>query len=212
MKPYRLRCMRTSLLLLSVVLAACSPAVSPLPSSAPPTAAPASASPTPVASPSATPSPTVVPTTAFVACDLPTWHNNLPSGRLTRVVAATAPGLDALTFQFRSGGDNPGTPFGDITVGKPPFTEGASGQPMSVEGDHFLQVRFEKMDIVDAQGNEIYDGSRDLKPGSPALRQAIEYDAFEGVVGWYVGLSGPTCVSIASDPAALTITLRIAHP
>jgi hypothetical protein len=206
MKPYRLRCMRTSLLLLSLALAACSPA--PLPSSAPP----ATASPTPVASASAAPSPSVVPTTAFVACDLPTWHNNLPSGRLTRVVAATAAGLDTLTFQFKPGGDNPGTPFGDITIAKPPFTEGASGRPMSVEGDHFLQVRFEKMDIVDAQGKEIYDGSRDLKPGFPALRQAIEFDAFEGVVGWYVGLSGPTCVSIASDPGALTITLRIAHP
>jgi hypothetical protein len=212
MRPYRLRCMRTSLLLLSVILAACSPTVSPLPSAAPPTAPPLSSSSTAPASASMAPSPTVVPTSAFVACDLPAWHNNLPSGRLTRVVAATAAGLDTLTFQFKPGGDNPGTPFGDIAVAKPPFTEGSSGRPISVQGDHFLQVRFDKMDIVDAQGNEIYDGSRDLKPGSRALRQAIEFDAFEGVVGWYVGLSGPTCVSVASDPASLTITLRIAHP
>lgn len=212
MRPYRLRCMRTSLLLLTVVLAACSPAVSPLPSTAPPTAPPASASPSAAASPPATSSPSALPTTAFVPCDLPAWHNNLPSGRLTQVVAASAAGLDTLTFQFTPGGDNPGTPFGDITVAKPPFTEGASGLPMTVEGDHFLQVRFDKMDIVDAQGNEIYKGSRDLKPAAPALRQAIEFDAFEGVVGWYVGLAGPTCVTVASDPAALTITLRIAHP
>jgi hypothetical protein len=154
----------------------------------------------------------VAPSTAFTACDLPTWHNVLPSGRLVRVSAATATGLDSLTFQFAPGADNPGTPIGDITIAKPPFTQGASGQPMSVAGDQFLKVRFEKMDIVDAAGNEIYHGSTDIKPGSPALREAIQFDAFEGVVGWYVGFSGPTCVTVAGDPATLTITLRIAHP
>ncbi|MDP9482848.1 MAG: hypothetical protein M3P84_06460 [Chloroflexota bacterium] len=207
--------MHTSLLLLIVLaLAACSPAVSVSPSPVPPTGSPPSASPTPVASPSAsaTVAPSVAPSVAFAACDLPAWHANLPSGRMVRVTAATAPGLDTLTFQFVPGGENPGTPFGDITTTRPPFTYGASGLPLSVEGDHFLQVRFEKMDISDASGNDVYDGSRDLKPGFPALRQAIEYDGFEGVIGWFVGMSGPTCVSVASDPAALTITLRIAHP
>lgn len=205
--------MRTTLILLTVVaLAACSPVVAPSPSPAPPTAAAPTASPSSLASPSATAAPSVAPSTAFAACDLSTWQNLLPSGRLVRVSAATATGLDTLTFKFTPGGDNPGTPIGDITIAKPPFTQGASGQPMSVAGDHFLQVRFEKMDIVDAAGNEIYSGSTDIKPGFPALRQAIQFDAFEGVVGWYVGLADSTCVTVASDPAALTITLQIAHP
>lgn len=214
MNPYRLRCMRTPLLLLIVVLAlaACSPAVSPAPSSAAPSVSPASPSPAasastpPAASPSATPGP------SFAACALPTWHDTLPSGRLINVNVATAAGLDTVVFQFGPGGDNPGIPFGDITITKPPFTQGASGLPMTVAGDHFLQVRFDKMDIVDAAGNDIYHGLRDLKPGFPGLRQVIEFDEFEGVVGWFVGLSGPTCVTVASDPAALAITLRIAHP
>jgi hypothetical protein len=205
--------MRTTLLLVIVVvaLAACSPAVSPPPSSVAPTAPPASASPTSLASAPAA-SPSVAPSSSFATCDLPTWHENLPSGRLVRVTAAPAAGLDTLTFQFAPGGDNPGTPFGDITIAEPPFTQGASGLPMTVEGDHFLQVRFDKMDIVDGAGNEIYNGLRDIKPEATALRQAIEFDAFEGVVGWYVGFAGPTCVTVASDPAALTISLRIAHP
>ena len=212
MNPYRLACMRIPLLLLVLALAACSPAVSPAPASAPPTAPPASPSATPAATASSAASPTVAPSAAFAACDLPTWHNNLPSGRLANVHVATAPGLDTAVFQFAPGGDNPGIPTGDITIAKPPFTQGSSGQAMSVEGDHFLQVRFDKMDIVDAAGNDIYSGLRDIKPGFTALRQVVEFDEFEGVVGWYVGLAGPTCVSVASDPAALTITLRVAHP
>ena len=178
---------------------------------APPTAPPASPSATPAAA-SSTASPTVVPTTAFAPCDLPTWHDTLPSGRLANVHVATAPGLDTVVFQFVAGGDNPGIPAGDITIAKPPFSQGSSGQAMSVEGDHFLQVRFDKMDIVDAAGNDIYSGLRDIKPGFPALRQVVEFDEFEGVVGWYVGLTGPTCTSVATDAAALTITLRVAHP
>ena len=216
--------MRTTLILLTVVaLAACSPAVAPSPSPAAATAPPPSPSPSSVAPPSATAAPSVAPSTAFAACDLSTWQNLLPSGRLVRVTAASVKALntdtfkytaalDTVTFQFAPGGDNPGTPIGDIKIAKPPFTQGASGQPMSVAGDHFLQVRFEKMDIVDAAGNEIYSGSTDIKPGLPALRQAIQFDAFEGVIGWYVGLAGSTCVTVASDPAALTITLQIAHP
>lgn len=213
MTSYRLRCMRTSLLLLVVVaLAACAPVARLSPSPAPPSASPASASPTAVASASAAASPSAAPSDSFAACALPTWHDTLPSGRLVNVHVATAAGLDTVTFQFGPGGDNPGIPFGDITIVKPPFSQGSSGLPMTVEGDHFLQVRFDKMDIVDAAGNDIYNGLRDLKPGFPALRQAVMFDEFEGVVGWFVGLSGPTCVSVASDPAALAITLRIAHP
>jgi hypothetical protein len=215
MKPYRLGCMRTSLLLLVVVvLAACSPAVTLSPSPAPSSAPPASPSPSPAASASASAaaSPSVAPSVSFAACDLPTWHKTLPSGRLVKVEAATAAGLDTLTFQFAAGGDNPGTPTGDITIAKPPFTEGSSGQAMTVEGDQVLQVRFDKMDIVDAAGKVIYAGEGDLKPGFPALREAVMFDESEGVVGWYVGLSGPTCVSIASDPTGLAVTLRIAHP
>lgn len=207
--------MRTSLLLLVVVvLAACSPVVrlSTVPS--PASAAPVSPSPTPTvtASAPAAASPSVAPSVSFAACDLPTWHKTLPSGRLVKVQAATAAGLDTLTFQFAAGGDNPGTPTGDITIAKPPFTQGASGQAMTVAGDQFLQVRFDKMDLVDAAGNLIYTGQRDLKSGFPALRQAVMFDESEGVVGWYVGLAAPTCVSVASDPAGLTVTLRIAHP
>lgn len=213
MKPYRLRCMRTAVLLFLVVaLAACSPTASPSPSSAPPSAPPASPSPTAATSASAAASPSVAPTAAFAACDLPTWHKTLPSGRLVTVQAGTVPGLDMLTFQFVPGGDNPGTPTGDITIARPPFSQASSGQAMTVLGEQFLQVRFDKMDIVDAAGTEIYTGERDLKPGFPALRQAVMFDEFEGVVGWYVGFSGPTCVSIASDPAGLAVTLRIAHP
>ena len=205
--------MRTSLLLLAVVvLAACSPVARLSPSPAASSAPPASPSPSPAASASAAASPSVAPSVAFAACDLPTWHKTLPSGRLVKVEAATAVGLDTLTFQFAPGGDNPGTPTGDITIAKPPFTEGSSGQAMTVAGDQFLQVRFDKMDLVDAAGNDIYSGQRDLKSGFPALRQAVMFDESEGVVGWYVGLAAPTCVSVASDPAGLTITLRIAHP
>ena len=32
-----------------------------------------------------------------------------------------------------------------------------------------------------------------------ALRAVVNFDAFEGVTGWYIGYDGPGCVTLASD-------------
>lgn len=223
MKPLRLPGMRTLLILLIGTLAiACSPAASASPTTA--AVASASPSPPPTAAPtlgvSPTPAPTAIPTPAFAtpsvapsfaACALPTWHKILPSGRLVGVETTSTDTTDSVVFTFEPGGDNPGAPTGTITAAKPPFTESASGKPINVAGDQFLQVRFENMTLEDASG-PVYKGKTDFTIDGHALRQVVNDDAYEGYSGWIVGMAKPTCGSIVEDAKALTVTLTIAHP
>ena len=222
MRLLRLAGMRTLLILLVGTLAiACSPAASASPSSAavasagptlPPTVAPtsiASSTPVPTASPKASPTPS--PTAAFAACALPTWHKTLPSGRLVGVETTSDASADTVVFKFAPGGDNPGAPTGTVTVAKPPFTESASGKPIKVAGNQFLQVRFENMTLEDASG-PVYSGKTDIAVGGAALQQVVNDDAYEGYSGWIIGLDKPTCVTVVEDATALTVTLKVAHP
>ena len=186
----------------AVVTAAPSPTVAPVPT-------PTLAS-TPSASPAPAPSPTATPEPSFVACALPTWHAALPSGRLVDIKLASTDAADTVVFKFAPGGDNPGTPTGTISAGKPPFTESGSGKLIKVVGNEFLQVKFEKMTLEDASG-PVFTGKHDFMVDYPALRQVINYDEFEGYSGWIVGMDKPTCVTVASDPKAMTVTLTIAH-
>ena len=39
----------------------------------------------------------------------------------------------------------------------------------------------------------------------------FQVGAFEGVITWVVGLNGSGCVTLASDQAARTVTLDVAH-
>jgi hypothetical protein len=218
----RLGGMRTLLILLIGTLSiACSPATSAAPSTAavtspdPTTQSPPTSAPSPTSSPTQAPTSSVTPppSTAppFAACALPTWHDALPSGRLVDVKTTSTAIADIVTFKFEAGGDNPGTPTGTITAAKPPFSESASGKPIDVAGDQFLQVRFENMTLEDASG-PVYAGKTDITADGGALRQVVNDDAYEGYSGWIVGLDKPTCVSVDKDKAGLALTLTIRHP
>jgi hypothetical protein len=189
-----------------------------------------SAAATPVATPSVSATPTAavtaVPTTTAVsppaasaaaspagstaACAPLPPTITLPSDRLTDVQVVPGDTSDSLRFVF---GDPslPGPaspPTGTLTIAKPPYTNAGSGAPISVDGDHVLQLTFTGMSLQNDVGQPTYDGPADIKQNLPALRQAVLYDASEGVIGWYIGYDGDGCVSLIDDGRGLLVSIN----
>ena len=208
----------------AVLLAACSST-----SSTP--AAPATATPVPTASvapspsaaastgPSGLPSATSVASAAGTAAASPAGSTaacpplppagNLPSDRFTDVQVVPGDTSDGLRFVFGEpslpGPASP--PTGSLTVAKPPYPNAGSGAPITVQGDHVLQLTFTGMSIQNDVGQPTYDGPADIKQTLPALRHAVLYDASEGVIGWYIGYAGNGCVSLINDGRGLLLSI-----
>jgi hypothetical protein len=177
-----------------------------------PTAAPSTAATPPAASlvPTASPAPTatITPTAepsasaAAVSCDLKPQTGMLPSDRLTGMQVLGVPGSDIVRFQFSPGSLTPaGPPTGSLDVAKPPFTEGASGLPVDLQGEHALQVVFRHMSLQNDAGEETYTGERDIRATDPSrrLRHVVLFDESEGQLGWYLGYDGPACVTLTRE-------------
>jgi len=98
---------------------------------------------------------------------------------------------------------------GSIALARPPLTQAASGQPITLAGQRAIEVRFWNMSIQNDVGQPVYDGPADYQPGLPALKQMTLFDMSEGVVGWYLGFDGTGCVSMV--PVGRAVTVRIAH-
>ena len=199
-------------LALALAAAACgSGTASPAPSSAvsasPAPSATASTAPASTA-PSATPSATTSPSSATACTTLPQTVTP-PSDRLTDLKVASDATSDRLTFVF---GDpalsNPGGPAkGSLAIAKPPYTQAGSGAPIAVTGDHVLQLTLTGMSLQNDAGEEMFTGPTEVKPDLPALRQAVRFDASEGVIGWYIGYAGNGCVVLGHDDKDITITI-----
>ena len=172
----------------------------------------------PTASP--TTSPTSKPSVAITACPFkPVGYPGgsaaikAPSDRLVDVVAKSGSARDTLTFVFDLKG--PASPSGTaptlrVRESKPPFSYGGSGKSFDVKGDRYIEVVFDGMTIADPNGIEVFKGAP-LELGKfTGLRDAVQYDNFEGVEGWIVGLSDPACVSVGAG-ASNEIVLSVAH-
>jgi hypothetical protein len=203
-----------------LLVAACTQVAPPSPSASPsaspsssPSASPSaslaevSASPAVTSGATTVPSATPVPTT----CPIAEQQGNLPSDRLLDMKVATSDTADTLTFIFgKLSLPGPGgQPVGDLTVATKPYTEGASGKPIVMDGDRVIQVRFMHLSLQSDTGDLVYKGPDSVKPRLTALRQATLYDAFEGQMGYYVGFDGPGCVTLARD--GQNVVLTFAH-
>jgi hypothetical protein len=125
-------------------------------------------------------------------------------------VSSTASG-DQIRFVFDdpSIGNPGGAPRGTLSIAPSPFTFSGSGAEIDMRGQHVLLMRFEHMSLSNDVGQETYEGPREVEPDLPALRHAVLFDEFEGIVGWYVGYDGPGCATLAQDGSSVTLT--IAH-
>ena len=135
----------------------------------------------------------------------------LPSDRLVDLAISSTPTHDLLTFVFNPSIPGPaGPPRGTLEAAVPPFTFAGSGQAFDLLGQHAVQVRFSGMTLADESGKATYRGPTEVKPLLTTLREAVQYDASEGIVGWDVGYDGPGCVTLLRD--GNTVTIMIAHP
>lgn len=173
-----------------------------------------------VPSPSAAPSPTTEATAtapatptasaSAVACAVEHQSGLLPSDRMTNVEILGPPGRDVVRFSFGPRSLEPkGPATGTLDVATPPFTGGASGQPIDLTGEHALQVVFRGMSLQNDVGQLAYDGPREFTVTDPArsLRHLVLYDESEGQLGWYVGYDGPSCVTLTRQGDTIELAL-----
>jgi hypothetical protein len=128
---------------------------------------------------------------------------------LLHVRLAGQPGFDRLVFEFQ-GDDLPGY---DIAYVEPPIREDASGNPVTVDGEAFLQVRMEPASGVDLRGEEvveIYQGPKRVSAsGTHVVDEVVETGDFEANLTWVVGLGErvPFRVDTLSSPPRLVVEL-----
>jgi hypothetical protein len=204
------------LVVVVATLAACastpSPSASPGASSPPtPTASPAIGSPSAVASASPVASAPVPPVGSPAACTVETQTGLLPSDRLVDLAITSTATHDVVTFVFEPSLPGPaGAARGTLEAAQPPFSFAGSGQSIELRGQHAVQLRFSGMTIANESGEATYHGPTEAKPALTTLREAIQYDASEGIIGWYLGYDGPGCVTLVREGAEVSV--MIAHP
>lgn len=151
------------------------------------------------------------PVASAAACPVTKQTGLLPSDRLVDLAISSTPTHDLLTFVFAPSSPSPAGPArGTLEAAKPPFSFAGSGQTFDLLGQHAVQLRFSGMTLANETGEATYHGPTDAKPDLTVLREAIEYDASEGIVGWYVGYDGAGCVTLARQ--GNDVTVMIAHP
>jgi hypothetical protein len=151
------------------------------------------------------------PTASSIVCAENPQTDVPPSDRLVDLAISSTSTQDVVTFVFEPSTPGPGgPPGGTLDAARPPFSYAGSGLAIDLLGEHAIQVRFSGMTIASETGEPVYTGPADVKPNLPALREAIQYDASEGVMGWYLGYDGSGCVTLGQD--GNKVTVAIAHP
>jgi len=85
---------------------------------------------------------------------------------------------------------------------KATFTQGASGQPITLVGSAGVLI------TLKSTSQETYSGPTDIThPEYAILKEARVVEAFEGTVQWGIGLASPVCMRVftLSDPVRLVI-------
>jgi hypothetical protein len=180
----------------AVVVGACASASSPAPStSAPASGVPSASATLPVAD----------------GCVIPTQTGVLPSDRLVDARIEAAGASDRITFRFGSPSGEIAESRGTLRRVEPPFFEDGSGAEVTVEGDRFIEIRFDGLLIVGEDGVPTFQGERDRRLGMTAITEVAVIGEFEGVMTWIVGFRGLGCVTLGGDPAAGLVTVDIGH-
>jgi hypothetical protein len=176
------------------------PATIPSPSPSSVSTATPSGTPSPV--PSATPPDSNLP--AFVcAGPVSLAGANTPTVAFVDAVrTGTHAGYDRVTIEFNNGepANVDMSPHDGTT-----FTQGASGQQVTVQGTTGLLVI-----IHGADEHTAYSGPTDIKPGYSALVELRQTEDFEGTVQWGFGLAKTACYRafFLTSPARVVIDIQ----
>lgn len=121
---------------------------------------------------------------------------------LTGVRTGSQPCADRVVFEFRDGLP----PAYSIAFEPGPFTRGESGQPLDVQGNTFLVVRFPHasgVDLTDPATPLTYTGPESIVPtGLVHVREVRRLEDFEAVLVWVIGVDGtrPFKVGVLEGP------------
>jgi hypothetical protein len=169
------------------------------------------ASPTPSAEPTATPAATVespVPspsdsaTAPTTACA--TSSGGVPSGaNVTDVRVGSAAGYDRFVIQF----DGPVPTYSITPQDSSVFMQDATGQMLQLQGTTGVRIVVRGASGWDVNAHQTFNGSQDLKPGFPALKEARQVGDFERVFSWGLGIAQPSClkVTVLTGPDRLVV-------
>jgi hypothetical protein len=103
----------------------------------------------------------------------------------TRVGAHPDEGYDRLVFDCTTGFPDR-VWFRELT---PPFHVGPRPELLEVEGDRFIEVRFDGVDII-GNGSGTFQGEQRVRLDGEHLVEAAVAEMFEGQSAWIVGLRG----------------------
>lgn len=162
----------------------------------------------PTQSPTSTPAASPTP---GVACPVAEQTGALRSNTLTGMEIRTTVAADQIVFTLGAIAPGPTGSAGRLKAVEPPFSEGGSGLPVEVLGEHFVELHFDGMLLVDESGTVLYTGETSVMPDVPALRQVEMTEAFEGVYNFVIGYDGAGCVTLTDDAAARTLTISLGH-
>jgi len=146
--------------------------------------------------------------------DTSTVMSPTPSGAMLLTGVDVMPAdacSDTVTMVFRP--DVEEVPGFTLGYQDGPFSAAGSGEPIPVLGGAYLVLRLEPaaiVDLSDAAAPLTYDGPQDIEPdGTNHVVQMRVYDAFEGVLGWVIGLDSlqPFVVETGASPPSLTISI-----
>ena len=206
----RLAAVITACLALALAVTACTgSAASTAPSAVvTPSPEPTAASLAPTTAPSPSASSAAASPSSATACTTAS-QTDLPSDRLTNVTVTPGATSDRLDFVF---GDSslPGPvtpPMGSLGIARPPYTQAGSGAPIAMTGDSVVQLRFTGMSLQNDAGEEMFTGPTELTPNLPALRKAVQFDASEGTIGWYIGYDNAGCVLLGRHGNTVSVTI-----
>jgi hypothetical protein len=116
-------------------------------------------------------------------------------------------GFDRITFEFD--GPRPGY---RVEYVEPPIVEDGSGETVEVDGEAFLQIRFEPASGFDMEAGEAtYDGPRTVEGnGTTVLEEVVRTGDFEAVLTWVAGSSDRVDfrVTTLTEPTRVVVDLR----
>ncbi|MGY2075984.1 AMIN-like domain-containing (lipo)protein [Blastococcus sp. SYSU DS0828] len=135
-----------------------------------------------------------------------------PVAHLADVRAAGHDGFDRVVLEFE--GDR--VPSYRVSYVEPPVTQDASGRPVEIEGNAFLELRTSPASTVDLSGErpeQVYEGPERIEPtGGSVVTEVVQTGDFEANMAWTVGLQERVSFGVATlaDPLRLVVDVR--HP
>lgn len=153
---------------------------------------------------------TPAPSPGAFGCPVQVLAGATPTSRLVDVQLTRQGAFDRVTFVFAPGGPpSPATDSALIVrpVGHPPGTD-ANGNPLTMAGERFIEVRFRDMALVGPEGGPSFIGSRDLT-AQGAVREVIEIEESRLALDWLIGTTAPGCARVWVDMAGMRLYVDV---